>query len=45
MKKYTAFLEKRWEEHRALAKRFKRADELPLTDEQIQILRSLGYLQ
>jgi len=46
VKKYTDFLEKKWKEHRALAKRFKRAEgELPLTAEQLQTLRALGYIQ
>jgi len=45
VKKYTDFLERQWKEHRTLAKRFKGADALPLTAEQLHTLRSLGYIQ
>jgi arylsulfatase A-like enzyme len=45
VKKYTDFLERQWKEHRTLARRFKRADALPLTAEQLRTLRSLGYIQ
>ena len=43
--KYTRFLEAQWEEHQALAKRFTRTTGLPLTPEQLETLRSLGYVQ
>jgi arylsulfatase A-like enzyme len=45
MEQYTAFLEAQWEAHQALAQRFTRSGEgLPLTPEQLQTLRSLGYI-
>ncbi len=43
--KYTAFLEKQWEAHQALAQRFSPTGEVPLTPEQLRTLRSLGYIQ
>ena len=43
--KYTEFLQTRWEAHQALAMRFTRAEEPPLSSEQLETLRSLGYLR
>ncbi len=45
VEKYTQFLEAQWEAHQALAQRFTKSTELPLTPEQIETLRSLGYVQ
>jgi arylsulfatase A-like enzyme len=42
---YTAFLEKQWEAHQALALRFTVGGEVVLTPEQLETLRSLGYIQ
>ncbi len=45
VKKYTQFLEAQWEAHRALAQQFTRSGETLLTPEQMETLRSLGYVQ
>jgi arylsulfatase A-like enzyme len=45
VKKYTAFLEEQWKIHQELAKLFSRSDNAPLTAEQLQTLRSLGYIR
>jgi arylsulfatase A-like enzyme len=45
VEKYTKYLEEMWEAHRALAQRFSRTGEVPLTPEQLRTLRSLGYIQ
>jgi arylsulfatase A-like enzyme len=45
VKKYTAFLEERWKAHQALAKVFSRSGKVPLTPEQLETLRSLGYIR
>ncbi|HVS65418.1 MAG TPA: sulfatase-like hydrolase/transferase [Thermoanaerobaculia bacterium] len=45
VRKYTRFLEKQWRAHRALAGRFTPAGESPLTSEQLQTLRALGYIE
>ncbi len=45
VEKYTGFLEAQWEAHQALAQRFSRAGEIPLTPEQLRTLRALGYIQ
>jgi arylsulfatase A-like enzyme len=45
VEKYTAMLEALWEAHKALAQRFSRTGEVPLTPEQLQTLRSLGYIR
>ena len=43
--KYTTFLEAQWKAHQALARRFSRSGDSPLTPEQLRALRSLGYIQ
>ncbi len=45
VEKYTAFLEKQWAAHQALAQRFTPGEQVVLTPEQLQTLRSLGYIQ
>ena len=45
VQKYTAFLEAQWEAHRALAQQFTRSGDVPLTPEQLETLRALGYIQ
>jgi arylsulfatase A-like enzyme len=45
VRKYTEFLEAKWKEHQKLAKSFSISADAPLTPEQIQILRSLGYIR
>jgi arylsulfatase A-like enzyme len=45
VKKYTAFLEDRWKAHQALAKVFSRSSKVPFTPEQLETLRSLGYIR
>jgi arylsulfatase A-like enzyme len=45
VEKYTAMLEELWEAHQALAQQFSRTGEVPLTREQLETLRSLGYIQ
>jgi arylsulfatase A-like enzyme len=45
VEKYTAFLEAQWEAHQALAQVFTRSGEVALTPEQLQTLRTLGYIQ
>jgi arylsulfatase A-like enzyme len=42
---YSKILGRLWNEHLSLAAKFTRAGELPLTPEQIETLRSLGYLR
>ncbi len=44
-KKYTVFLEAQWEAHQALGQRFTQSGEVALTPQQLETLRSLGYLQ
>ncbi len=41
---YRQVLLTQWRAHRALAQRFREADEAPLTPEQLHQLRSLGYI-
>jgi len=41
---YTAFLEAQWEAHQALAQKFTPGEESPLTPEQLETLRALGYI-
>jgi len=45
VEKYTEFLQRQWEAHQALAQRFSRPGESPLTPEQLRTLRSLGYIR
>ncbi len=45
VEKYTKYLEQVWKGHQALAKNFTRPGKMPLTSEQIENLRSLGYLR
>ena len=45
VRKYTEFLEAQFEAHQALAQRFTRGEDAPLTPEQLRTLRSLGYIQ
>jgi arylsulfatase A-like enzyme len=45
VEKYSKMLDQIWKEHQALAKKFTRAGNVPLTPEQIETLRSLGYLR
>lgn len=45
VEKYTKMLEGIWKEHQALAKKFSRAAGGPLSQEQIETLRSLGYVR
>jgi len=45
VEKYTEFLEAQWEAHQALAKLFSRSSKVPLTPEQLENLRSLGYIK
>jgi hypothetical protein len=45
VEKYTKMLDGIWKEHQALAKQFVRTASLPLTAQQIETLRSLGYLR
>jgi arylsulfatase A-like enzyme len=42
---YTGFLEAQWEAHQALAQRFTQGGEVQLTPQQLETLRSLGYIQ
>jgi arylsulfatase A-like enzyme len=42
---YTEFLEGQWEAHQALAQYFTRGDEVVLEPQQLETLRSLGYIQ
>jgi len=45
VEKYTKMLDQVWKEHRELAMMFSRAGEVPLTHDQIETLRSLGYIR
>ncbi len=42
---YTGFLEAQWEAHQALAQRFTQSGDVQLTPQQLETLRSLGYIQ
>lgn len=45
VEKYTAFLEAQWEAHQALRQMFTPSEAVPLTPEQLEALRSLGYIR
>ncbi len=45
VEKYAKMLDRIYKEHQALAKKFTRAGEVPMTQDQIETLRSLGYLR
>ena len=45
VEKYTAFLEEQFEAHLALSQYFTPSGEVELTPEQLQTLRTLGYIQ
>jgi arylsulfatase A-like enzyme len=45
VERYGEFLEKTFEEHRALAKKFSRLPDLPLDAERLEALRTLGYIR
>ena len=45
VEKYTAFLEAQFEAHLALSQYFTRSGDVALTPEQLQTLRTLGYIQ
>jgi arylsulfatase A-like enzyme len=45
VEKYTEFLQAQWEAHQALAQRFTRSGGIALTPEQLETLRSLGYIR
>ncbi len=45
VKKYTALLEKQWEAHQLLGKRFTPGAKVELTPEQLATLRALGYIR
>jgi arylsulfatase A-like enzyme len=43
--KYTKFLEAQFEAHQALGQHFTKSEDSPLTPEQLETLRSLGYIR
>jgi arylsulfatase A-like enzyme len=45
VEKYTKFLKEQWEAHQALAKLFISPEEAQLTPDQLETLRSLGYIR
>ena len=45
VERYTRFLEQQFRAHQDLAQLFSRPEESPLTSEQLETLRSLGYIQ
>ncbi len=45
MEQYTKSLEVQWEAHRALAQNFTPDGDVELTPEQLETLRTLGYIQ
>ncbi|MFH1763268.1 MAG: sulfatase/phosphatase domain-containing protein, partial [Gemmatimonadota bacterium] len=45
VEKYTAFLEAQWEAHQALGQYFTAAEDVVLTAEQLEMLRTLGYIR
>ena len=42
--KYTAFLEAEWRKHQRLAQQFTPGEQSPLSHQQLEALRSLGYI-
>jgi hypothetical protein len=45
VEKYTAFLEAQFEAHLALGQLFTPSEPVPLTPEQLEMLRALGYIR
>jgi len=45
VEKYTAFLEEQWEAHQSLGQYFSAAEDVVLTPEQLEMLRTLGYIR
>jgi arylsulfatase A-like enzyme len=45
VEKYTTFLEEQWEAHRALGQLFTPAEDVVLAPEQLEMLRTLGYIR
>jgi arylsulfatase A-like enzyme len=45
VEKYTAFLEEQWVAHQALAQRFTAGEPVELSPEQLEMLRTLGYIR
>lgn len=45
VEKFKAFLEERWKIHLALSQRFSRPEDSPMTPEQLETLRALGYIR
>ena len=45
VEKYKKFLEKQWEGHQLLAKRFHGGGEVTMTPEQLETLKALGYIR
>ncbi len=45
VEKYTRFLEDKYNEHRRLAKKFEQGVQAPLNPEQLETLRTLGYIR
>jgi arylsulfatase A-like enzyme len=45
VEKYTAFLEEQWEAHQALGQYFTPGEDVVLTPEQLEMLRTLGYIR
>jgi arylsulfatase len=45
VEKYTAFLEEQWEAHQALGRYFTPGEDVVLTPEQLEMLRTLGYIR
>ncbi len=43
--KFKAFLEERWKIHLTLSQRFSRSEDSPMTPEQLETLRALGYIR
>ena len=45
VEKYTAFLEEQWEAHQALGQYLNPGEDVVLTPEQLEMLRTLGYIR